>query len=49
MSARSEGNHERTSDLYDCLETDTLADVSPLFDIADAPLSAGQPAFQITY
>lgn len=49
LTARDEGDHQRTAALQECLEAYTLADIHPLFAIADHELSAGQPAFQMTY
>lgn len=49
LTARAEGEHDRASHLYECLETYTLADIHPLFAIADDEQSAGQPSFQMSY
>lgn len=49
LTAQTEGNHERCAALKECLETYTSADIRPLYAIADAEVSAGQPAFQMSY
>jgi len=49
LTARVEGEDDQTSNLYTCLETYTLADIHPLFAIADDERSTGQPAFPMTY
>ena len=49
LTAQAEGDHERCAALKECLETYTSADIRPLYAIADAEMSAGQPAFQMSY
>lgn len=49
LAASAAGEDDRASNLYSCLETYTLADIHPLFAIADDARSTGQPAFPMTY
>jgi hypothetical protein len=49
LTASAEGEYDRASNLYACLETYTLADIHPLFALADDERSIGQPSFSMTY
>ena len=49
LKASAAGEDNRASNLYACLETYTLADIHPLFAIADDERSTGQPSFPMTY
>ncbi|WP_415383012.1 hypothetical protein [Halosimplex sp. TS25] len=49
LEAPSDGSDTRATELYDCIEDYTKADIQPLFSIADHEITRGQPAFQMSY
>lgn len=49
LSALEEGEHEREEEIRACLEAYTLADIRPLFEIANCEAAAGQPAIEVSH